>query len=262
MQNTNLVTRFAPAITAHRGGPFLAGDTRSALSLHDDGRLSVVWAPFDHIAAEARLVVVGITPGAQQAENAFQAFRAALQAGMSPAEASRQAKLTGAFSGPMREQLIAMLDHVGAHRLLGVESCAGLFAPGRGLVHLTSALRHPVFVDGANYNGTPDMLRTPALRRMVETHLAEEARALSHALWLPLGPKPAAALQHLARLGLLHPERILGGLPHPSGANRERVNFFLGRKARETLSAKTRPDVIDAARERLCAQIARVPAFG
>ena len=262
MQTTDFATRFAPIVTAHRGGPFLVGDTRSTLSLHEAGRLSILWAPFDYVASEARLVVVGITPVAQQAENALRAFHAALQTRMAPAEASRLAKRTGAFSGPMREQLVAMLDHIGVHELLGLRSCEMLFAPEHDFVHLTSALRHPVFVDGANYNGTPDMLRTPVLRGMIEAHLAEEARALPHALWLPLGPKPAAALQHLAGLGLLRPERILSGLPHPSGANRERVSFFLGRKARGALSIKTRPDLIEAARDRLCAQIARMPAFG
>jgi hypothetical protein len=218
---TDLASHFAPITTAHRGGVFLAGETLAALTLHAQGALSVAWAPFDHVAPEARLVVVGITPGRQQAENALRAFREALMGGATPAEALRRAKATGAFSVPMRDSLIAMLDHVAAQRALGVTSCAALFDPGQGLVHLTSALRHPVFIEDGNYNGTPDMLRTPALRRMVETHLAEEARALPRALWLPLGLKPAAALQHLATLGILDRGRILEGLPHPSGANGE-----------------------------------------
>lgn len=251
----DFASRFAPAVTAHRGGAFLAGETLSALTLHAQGALTVVWAPFDHVAADARLVVVGITPGRSQAENAFRAFRGALLDGATPAEALRRAKATGAFSGPLRRNLVAMLDHVGAQGALGVASCAALFDPVRELVHWTSALRHPVFV-GGNYNGTPDMLRTPALRAMVETHLAAEARALPRALWLPLGPKPAAALRHLAALGVLDAERILDGLPHPSGANAERVAFFLGRKARQALSARTRPEPVEAAREQLRARLA------
>ena len=254
----DLATRFAPIVTAHRGGAFLAGNTTDAFLLHREGTLSVSWAPFDHVAATARLVIVGITPGRQQAENALAAFQKALAVGAPTAEASRRAKLTGAFSGPMRENLVAMADHIGVQRALGVRSVAEVFEPGRELVHLTSALRHPVFVGGENYNGTPDMLRTAALRRMVETHLAEEARALPQAIWLPLGPKPAAALAHLAKLGILNPDRILDGLPHPSGANGERVAYFLGRKARTALSAKTRPEPIDAARERLVARIAHL----
>lgn len=257
---TDLVTRFAPVVAAHRGDTFLQGDTLSALTLHAEGSLSVVWAPFDHVAATARLVVVGITPGAVQAENALVAFRAALRAGLSPAEASRRAKFTGSFSGPMRDNLVAMLDHVGAHRALGVASCAEVFDPVRELAHFTSALRHPVFVAGQNYNGTPDMLRTAVLRRLVETHLASEARTLPDALWLPLGPKAATAVRHLVRLGALDGSRVLEGLPHPSGANGERIAYFLGRKSAAALSAKTRPTPIDAAREALHAQLARLAA--
>lgn len=255
---TCLATRYAPVIRAHRCGPFLAGPTGAALTLHGEGQLSIQWAPFDHVTTTARLVVVGITPGAQQAENASRAFRAALDAGLPPVEAARRAKLVGAFSGPMRRNLVAMLDHVGAARVLGMRSCAEAFDPARGLVHLTSALRHPVFVAGENYNGTPDMLRTPVLRRMVDTHLAAEARGLPQALWLPLGDKPAAALRHLIGLGMLDAGRVLDGLPHPSGANAERVKFFLGQKPRAALSAKTRPEPLEAARDRLQAQLARL----
>jgi hypothetical protein len=228
-----------------------------SLKIHGDGDLSVCWAPFEYVAAEARIVVLGITPGRQQAENALAAFKGALAARMPLPEALRRAKLTGAFSGPMRANLITMLDHVGTQRVLGVTTCAELFDPSRDLAHLTSALRYPVFVNGENYNGAPDMLRTPILLRMVETYLAEEARALPNALWLPLGSKPAAALRHLAAAGIVDRNRILDGLPHPSGANGERIAYFLGRKAREALSAKTQPGPIDAAREHLVAQLAR-----
>lgn len=256
----DLVSRFAPIVAAHRTGIFLQGDARSALTLHAEGSLSVVWAPFDHVPAKARLVVVGITPGAAQAENALAAFRTALQAGLPHVEASRRAKLTGSFSGPMRSNLVAMLDHVGAQRALGVTSCAEVFEPTRELAHFTSALRYPVFVGSENYNGTPDMLRTSALRSMVETHLASEARLLPDAIWLPLGPKPLTAMQHLARLGVIDRGRILEGLPHPSGANGERIAYFLGRKPLAELSVKTAPAPIDAAREALRAQLARLAA--
>lgn len=92
------------------------------------------------------------------------------------------------------------------------------------------------------------MLRTPALRRMIETCLAQEARSLPSARWLPLGPKPLKALQHLASLGLLATDHILPPLPHPGGANAERIAFFLGRKPREALSIKTAPEPIEQAR--------------
>lgn len=91
---------------------------------------------------------------------------------------------------------------------------------------------------------------------MVETYLAEEAEALPNAVWVPLGAHAEACLKHLAALGRLDGRRVLSGLPHPSGANAERIAYFLGRKPRGALSAKTNPDRIDAARERVMEQMA------
>jgi hypothetical protein len=260
LTQSDLVSRFAPLVATHRSGAFLKGDMLSALTLHTEGSLSVVYAPFDHVPTKARLVVVGITPGAVQAENALAAFRTALQAGLPYAEASRRAKLTGSFSGPMRDNLVAMLDHVGAQRALGVPSFARTFDPACGLVHFTSALRHPVFISGKNFNGTPNMLRTPILRRMIETDLAAEAKALPDALWLPLGRKPAVAISHLVRLGVLDGRRVVEGFPHPSGENSERITYFLERKARSLLSINTPPAPIDAARDALRAHFSCLAA--
>ncbi|WP_303045736.1 hypothetical protein [Turicimonas muris] len=38
---------------------------------------------------------------------------------------------------------------------------------------------------------------------------------------------------------------MLPQIPHPSGANAERIAYFLGKKKKEDLSAKTNPDKID-----------------
>ncbi len=136
--------------------------------------------------------------------------------------------------------------------MLGISSTAALFDPStRGLAHFTSALRYPVFINGENYNGQVPMLRSPLLRTMIDTLLAEESRHLQNAIWQPLGDKPAAALAHLVERGLINPSQIAPALPHPSGANAERIAYFLGRKAASDLSAKTRADRIDALRSQL-----------
>ena len=44
-------------------------------------------------------------------------------------------------------------------------------------------------------------------------------------------------------------------IPHPSGANAERIAYFLGQKPRDRLSAKTDPTRIDAARASLEAKL-------
>lgn len=233
------------------------GATPESLMVTTGADLFVSYAPFDHIARNAELVLVGLTPGRTQAANALEALQAQLNAGRDLERALAAAKSTASFSGSMRSSLIAMLDQVGVPQKFGRASAATFFEPGSPLVHFTSMLRYPVYLPGgANYSGAPAPLSHPVLRKMVETHLAEEARALPRAIWVPLGGHAEAGLKHLADAGLLDPARVLTGLPHPSGANAERIAYFLGRKPRANLSAKTNADRIDAARERLQRQVA------
>jgi hypothetical protein len=250
-----LFDRHASAVAAAAPGELKGGDLLQKFSLGRDGSLSVCYAPFDFVAPDARLVVVGITPGRTQAINALIAASAALKAGKDHTEASRLAKLTGSFSGPMRANLVSMLDHIGLASALRIATCANLFEAASERVHFTSALRYPVFVGDANYNGTPDMLKTPLLKSMIDICLADEARHLSNSVWLPLGPQPARALEYLCGRGLLDRRQVLQGLPHPSGANAERISYFIGRKSRDLLSAKTNPGTLDAALGTLRAQV-------
>lgn len=256
----NLFPRFAEAIRSLSATSIL--DPVSVPELRLDGgqiahrAVDMVYAPFDFVNTSARLVVVGLTPGKQQAANALRAAKEAIQAGATTEEASRTAKLFASFSGPMRANLIAMLDYVGVARWLGLQTTATLWTDDAYLVHFTSALRYPVFVDGANWSGTPDMLREPLLRKWLEQYTGSELTELRDPLFVPLGPKVAAALIHLAELGNIRRDRILDGMPHPSGANAERIAYFLGKKSTANLSSKTNPDPIDRAREELLSRVA------
>jgi hypothetical protein len=248
--------RYASLFATYSSSGVGENDILGQLSIVQQDSITIAYAPFDHVPLHADLVLVGITPGRTQAINAIASACTALRAGRSHTEASRLAKLTGSFSGPMRANLVSMLDHIGLASALGIATCATLFDPARETVHLTSALRYPVFVGGANYNGAPDMLKTPLLKSMIDTCLTHEARRLSKAVWLPLGPQPARALDYLCSRSLLNRRQVLDGLPHPSGANAERIAYFTGRKTREALSSKTNPDTLDAALKKLRRQVA------
>jgi hypothetical protein len=225
---------------------------------HGRSRIDVAYAPFDHVNPVARIAIVGITPGRQQMGNALRECYKHLHAGAAPHEALAAAKVFASFSGPMRSNLVAMLDDIGVHRLIGLDSTARLWTDRSELAHFTSALRYPVFVDGKNYSGNPDMTRVPALREQVSIQLADELRALPHAIFVPLGPKVGAALELAADSAGIDRARILSGLPHPSGASAERIAYFLGRKPRATLSIKTNPDKIDAARASIINKIRKM----
>jgi hypothetical protein len=226
------------------------------LVLASEGVIDVCYAPFDHINERAKIVLVGITPGRQQMMNAFREAQRQLRAGRTLTESSAAAKGVASFSGPMRANLVAMLNYFGLHEKLGIPSCGSLFGQHADLVHYTSALRYPVFVNGQNYSGQPSMTRTPLLQKFLLDCFATEFRALPMAAFVPLGPKVAEALRFVAAKCDL--DRILDGLPHPSGANAERVKYMIEQKPRYMLSSQTPAGPIDEARERLKAKISRL----
>lgn len=223
----------------------------AALLLARDGQLSSYYAPFEWVNPQARVVLVGITPGRTQAANALAEAKRALQQGASSEEVLRRAKSTGAFSGAMRPNLVALLDAVNLNGWLGIASCDELFGRSSALLQTASVLQFPVFIDGENYNGTPDPTKHPLLRAQVQEHFAPLCAQLSSAVFIPLGPVPSKVLAWLASQGVLSTSRVLDGLPHPSGANAERIAYFVGRKDRASLSSKTDPAKLDRARQTL-----------
>lgn len=250
------IIRYASLVKAAPKGFDPFNDDRFLIAR--SAKLSQYWCPSEYVPTNARIAIVGITPGREQATNIFEAFRVALLAGQQTADGLRTAKLAGSFSGPMRANLVRMLDSIGLHKKLGLITCASLFEPANELAHFTSALRYPVFIDGRNYNGSPPILSVDILRKCVETYLAAEASSLKVILWLPLGPKPTTTLKHLASKGVIAPDAILEGMPHPSGANAERIAFFLGNKLKADLSPNTRPEKIEMARQILFDKVNRL----
>lgn len=59
-------------------------------------------------------------------------------------------------------------------------------------------------------------------------------------------------LQHSLLTGFADEvKRILVGLPHTSGANIARIEYFLGKRPREEMRGRNNPDIINANKERL-----------
>jgi hypothetical protein len=144
--HTVLLERFLP-ISRRLSSPVkLTNELVEALTIQEAGTIRVVWAPFGYIQEGARVVLVGITPGRYQAEQALSAFAHALAEGQDLDDAVRQVKTMASFSGPLRANLVAMLDYIGLQEPLKLNTCADLFRPGGQSVHFTSALHYPVFI--------------------------------------------------------------------------------------------------------------------
>lgn len=232
-----------------------AAEIPDTFLLGQEGPLTAHYIPFDVVNTKAKVVLVGITPGFTQWKNAMNEAQRQLMAGASSEQARTAAKQAGAFSGTMRPNLVNLLDMIGLQRWLKIKSCDALFGLQANLVQTTSILRHPVFINNKNYNGTPSMVKTPFLRQIMLDHFAREAAQLPNAVYIPLGPKVSEGLSWLVQEGILKADRILSGLPHPSGPNAERISYFLGKKEKTALSIKTNGTQLDMARMTLISRV-------
>lgn len=260
VSETQLFDKYAPAIRSFEGDP-----KAQSLLIARSGKLSVFYAPFEWVNTDARVMVVGITPGRVQAVNALREAKRQIAMNATSEVVLEQAKRTGAFSGPLRRNLIAMLDYIGLDKWLGITGTSALFDDQATLLQSASVLQYPVFVDGLkdeNYKGSPDIVATPFLRNMLVRYFSVVANSLPRVVMIPLGPVPSVAVTWLTETGCIQPRGVLYGLPHPSGANGERINYFLGRKPRSELSAKTNAAQIDTARASLLSAVAALNQGG
>lgn len=189
--------------------------------------LEVFYAPFDHVNTQARVALVGVTPGWTQFEKSVRVFRQVTVATGSLDSGLEAVKREASFAGSMRNNMVSMLDALDVQGALGIASASELFGPSAYLAHTTSAVRYPVFASGRNYTGHgPAIDRSAVLQQLVKELLGQELQQASSALVIPLGKAAQSALQLLIDEELLDPTRCLMGFPHPSGANGHRRSHF------------------------------------
>ena len=116
-----LIEHFAPVIRTLSASELDgASDLNDKLRLARDGDIEICYAPFEYINPQARVVIVGITPGRTQMLNALREARKQLDRGSDLVTTLVAAKQTGAFSGAMRPNLVNLLNHIGLNRLLKI----------------------------------------------------------------------------------------------------------------------------------------------
>ncbi len=144
----------------------------------------------------------------------------------------KQCKQTARFSGSLRKNLINMLDEIELNQILQLDSCEILFEPNNTLLHTTSLIPYPTFINKQNYSGhSPKLLSNKFLMSYVESNLTRELSHLAtDILIIPLGVAVESVLLKLTEGNLLSSEHILSGFPHPSGANRNRVKQLADNK--------------------------------
>jgi len=241
-----LFEKYAPVLT-NETAPVVR-DPRLLIEKSDG--ISIYYAPFEYLNPEARVVLVGITPGPTQMVNANNAARAALLSGKTPEETLRVSKQIAAFSGePMRSNLIKQLNDWRFHHWLNIDDAADLFGASQHLLQTTSLLRYPVFANGDDYRGKPDMTRHPLLRQFLLNHFVAEVDALQDAVFVSLGPQVQRVFDSLIREGVLDSNRVIRGMLHPSGNCTYRINYLTGER-NEPIPHATNPVPYDEGKNR------------
>lgn len=206
-------------------------------NLLDEGDLQIYYAPFDYLNTDARVVIVGITPGWTQMQKSYHVVKKALSEGLSWESALRQVKKEASFAGSMRKNLVSMLDEIGLNNKLEILSCHELYDTKNALIHSTSFLKYPVFYREENYRGSlPTPLKRP-LWDFVENYFLKEINAFQNVLIIPLGQSVKSVIAKLRDEGKLNEGHVyLENFPHPSGANGHRISQFAS--CRQTLAGQ------------------------
>src|SRR5699024_5197643 len=114
-----------------------------------EANIQMYYAPHnEYVNKKAKVIIVGITPGWQQMKNAFRQFIMSQVANESLENSLYHAKIAARFSGTMRKNLIEMLDQCDLPTKLNIPSSSSLFADNNELLHTTSVIKYPVFVNG------------------------------------------------------------------------------------------------------------------
>lgn len=207
----------------------------AGLSLwQDDARgLSCFYAPFEHINHDAKIIIVGITPGKTQMNRSLTGIQQALASGQDLDQAIKSVKQFASLSGSMRAKLVDMLNRLGYADLLNIDCCSQLWAERHDLVHFCSVLKYPIFVKGKDYSGQPGLFNVPELKNLLFEQFVTDLKTVNpQAVIVPLGEMVANTLMRLEDEGHLLQSltRFEGKVispPHPSGANAESIALIL-----------------------------------
>jgi hypothetical protein len=202
----------------------------------DSDGITILWAPFDYVNSDARLVIVGVTPGPEQAARSYKAVRQAAAKGEDASANLPRIKAEASFRGQVMESnLKSILEHSGLAERAGIEDIDQLWTKEVDKVHFTSTIRYPTFINRELYNNQIDSLRHPELTRYVETQLGGELSQVSKdAMIVALGSKGPRIVRHAAKIAKIDPRRVVA-LPHPSPSASGAVRDFLSNRRTQSI---------------------------
>ena len=196
-----------------------------------DNNIEIYYTPHnEHFNKEAKIFIIGITPGFQQMSTAISTARKELENTDNIEEIQYKCKVAARFSGSLRKNIISMLDDLKLNEIMNVNSSSELFDEKDYLLHTVSLIPYAVFVKKENYTGhTPKLIKSEFLMKYVYDNFISEFKRLENpenVLLIPLGKAVEEILIKLEEDKIIGENQILLGFPHPSGANVNRVKQF------------------------------------
>lgn len=198
------------------------------LLIKEEKQIAIYYAAHnEYFNPNAKVFIIGITPGFAQMETSIVAARRCIEEQIPLDEIPYICKKEARFAGQLRKNIITMLDELKLGVYLGLESTELLFGAADEMLHTTSMLPFATFVKGKNYTGhTPELMKNDLLRTEVEAHFYPQVEALKEALIIPLGKCVEEVVSRLIEKGIIEEGQCLIGFPHPSGANVNRKKQF------------------------------------
>lgn len=209
--------------------------------LGGDRGYELQYIPFEHVNRQAKLVIVGITPGNTQLSLAYGRAQELLREGRPESEILVEIKKAGAFGGPsMKPNLLKMLRHFNFERLLQIDDVETLWGSNAQLLHSTSVVPHATFKAGKMFAGSfQEVLDSPLLAGCFKDCFVPSAREMpADALFVGLGPCPQAALEWCVKEGVLHRRQVLGAFCHPSSSGGSTTRYYLREVTRDEMDPK------------------------
>ncbi len=227
-------------------------------SLGKSGVYELRYTPFEYVNRQAKLVIVGITPGNTQLALSYGKAQELLRQGHPDDLILREVKKVGAFGGPsMRPNLLKILRHFHFDQLLGIADVESLWGSDAELLQSTSVVPHAAFKTGKMFAGSFDeVLASPLLSECFRDCFVPSVREMeSDTLFVGLGPCPEAALDWCVHHGALQRKQVLGAFCHPSSASGSTTRYYLREVAKGQLDTRNpvlrRTDWLDRAYEKM-----------
>jgi hypothetical protein len=243
MTDMTLFNQFRPQLLRGENAAYMKETVIS-----DHGDWAVHYTPFEYENVAADFVLVGLTPGPEQHEQSYRTASALLSAGLSALDVLCETKRQGAFSGPIRPNVLKMLGHFSVGKRLGLKRPEDLWESGWPLFYPLSVLPNGVFhrtefklKAGRRrpqlFSGTfQEILSNPALNAEYETRFLPKISSIGkQARFIACGPEVGAALAEAVVRRAIEPGQILGSFVHPSTRAGTQVKVFVGEKTVESL---------------------------